>query len=527
MLATTQTRPADLTALEAGELARRIAAGEVSSLEAVEAHIQRIEQVNAKLNAVVVKRYDAARAEAREIDRRRVAGEKLGALGGVPISVKECFDLEGTPATFGLPARANAIATEDDPYVARLRAAGAVILCKTNVPQLLLMTETDNPLYGRTNNPWDPERSCGGSSGGEGAIIAARGAPLGLGNDIGGSLRIPAAFCGIASIRPTAGRTPDFGRYSMPVGQRAIVSQVGPMARSVADLALGLEVLNGGRDPQTEPPMPLGDYRAVDVAKLKVAVFTDDGNFTPSPAAQRAVNEAAEVLRAAGATVTPWQPPAVAQAIALFFSIFTADGGEGMKRLLRGQKQDPRIGQLKLLAGAPRWLLLAAASLLRLVGQQRLGAGLPLFGHKDTDHYWQAVEAQIDYVAQFGAALDRAPDGPFDLILCPAYAVPALRHGASLHLTLPGAYTLLANLTGYPAGVVPFTRARADEESARLKSNDIVEKTAIETERGSAGLPIGVQVTARPWREHVALAAMSAIEAAARKRADFPHAPPL
>jgi Asp-tRNA(Asn)/Glu-tRNA(Gln) amidotransferase A subunit family amidase len=527
MLATTQTRPTDLCALEAGELARLIAAGEISSVEAVEAHIQRIEQVNGKLNAVVVKRYDAARAEARETDRRRAAGEKLGPLAGVPITVKECFDLAATPATFGLPARANAIASVDDPYVARLRAAGAVILGKTNVPQLLLATESDNPVYGRTNNPWDLERSCGGSSGGEGAIIAARGAPLGLGNDIGGSVRIPAAFCGIASIRPTAGRTPDFGRHSVPVGQRAIVSQVGPMARSVADLALGLEIINGGRDPQVEPPMPLGDYRMVDLAKLRVAVFTDDGNFTPSPAAQRAVREAADVLRAAGAQVTPWQPPAVAQAIALFFGILTADGGAGMKRRLRGQKQDPGIAQLKLLAGAPRWLLLTMASLLRLAGQQRLAAGLPLFGHSDTDHYWQAVEALMDYGTQFRASLDAAPDGPFDLILCPAYAVPALRHGASLYLTLPGVYTLLANLTGYPAGVVPLTRVRADEESARPQSRDIVEKTAIETERGSAGLPIGVQVMARPWREHVALAAMSAIEAAARRRPDFPAVPPL
>jgi Asp-tRNA(Asn)/Glu-tRNA(Gln) amidotransferase A subunit family amidase len=123
---------------------------------------------------------------------------------------------------------------EDDPYVAALRAAGAIPIAKTNVPQLLIYTESDNPLYGRTNNPWNMERSCGGSSGGEAALIAAGASPLGLGNDIGGSLRIPAAFCGIASIRPTAGRTPDRCAHGLPIGQQVIVSQVGPMAKRVS-----------------------------------------------------------------------------------------------------------------------------------------------------------------------------------------------------------------------------------------------------------------------------------------------------
>src|SRR5215469_7847359 len=235
-----------LTSRSAAELASMLARGEVSAVEAVEAHIEQIERVNPKLNAVVFKRYDAARAEAKQADARRAQGEPLLPLHGVPITIKECLDLEGTPSTFGLPSRANSLAHQDDVYVARMRQAGAIILGKTNVSQLLLYYESDNPLYGRTNNPWNLERTPGGSSGGQAAIIAAGGSPLGLGTDIGGSLRIPATFCGIASLKPTAGRLPDPGRFSVPIGQRAIVSQVGALARRVADVALGLEIMNGG-----------------------------------------------------------------------------------------------------------------------------------------------------------------------------------------------------------------------------------------------------------------------------------------
>src|SRR5580700_3588023 len=192
----------------AGLIARR----EISSVEAVSAHIARIEAVDGMLNAVVVRRFDEALAEAKAADELQARGEPLGLLHGVPVTIKECFDVTGTASTFGLTTRANDRATADDPYVARWRAAGAVVLAKTNLSQLMIFIESDNPLYGRTNNPWDIGRSCGGSSGGEGAIIAAGGSPLGLGSDIGGSLRNPAAFNGIVSMKPTTGRLNDTTR---------------------------------------------------------------------------------------------------------------------------------------------------------------------------------------------------------------------------------------------------------------------------------------------------------------------------
>jgi fatty acid amide hydrolase len=519
------TRASDVTALSASEQARLIRNGELSSLEAVNAHIDRIEAVNPALNAVVVKRYETARAEAIEADRRRANGAPMGDLHGVPITIKECLDLAGTPSTFGLPSRAKVILEHDDVYVARMRAAGAIVVGKTNVAQLLMFLESDNPVYGRTANPWDLSRTCGGSSGGEGAIIAAGGSPLGLGTDIGGSVRTPAAFCGIASIKPTAGRLPDQGRYSSPFGQRAILSQVGVMARDVADVRLGLEIANGGANPAVEPPMPLRDAGEVDISRLRVAVYVDDGILPVAPAVRRAVREAAAILSGAGAKVCGWQPPSLSDAYQLSMGILSADRGAGMRRTLGRSARDPRIAALMMIAARSRPTVGILGGLLRMLGQHGMADGIKAFGHGDTWHYWQLVEAQLDYQQRFKAALDGADGGPFDLILCPASSLPAWKHGAARELNLGGAYTILYNLLGYPAGVVPVTRVRADEESERETSRDVIERAARAVESGSAGLPVGVQVVARPWREHVALAAMQEIQNAARKRGDFPFTP--
>src|SRR4051794_30259917 len=193
-----KTTTTTLPALPATELAAMIARGDISSVETVEAHIDQIEKVNPSLNAVVYKHYAQARAEARQADELRAKRGPLGPLHGVPLTIKESLDLAETPSTFGFPSRANSLAAQDDIYVARIRRAGGIILGKTNASQMLFFVETDNPLYGRTNNPYNLERSPGGSSGGQAAIIAAGGSPMGLGTDIGGSIRIPATSCGIA-----------------------------------------------------------------------------------------------------------------------------------------------------------------------------------------------------------------------------------------------------------------------------------------------------------------------------------------
>jgi fatty acid amide hydrolase len=511
-----------LIKMSAGELAAAIARGEVSASEAVEARIARIEQVNGALNAVVVKRYAEARAEAKAADEKRARGEPLGPLHGVPITIKECLDLTGTPSTFGLPSRASVLATQDDPWVARVRAAGAIILGKTNVSQLLLFHESDNPVYGRTNNPWNLERAPGGSSGGQAAIIAAGGAPLGLGTDIGGSIRVPATSCGVVGMKPTAGRTDDPGRYSVAIGQRAIVSQIGVLARTVDDAELGLRVMTEGGAPDGSPTFPLGDSAGVDVANLRVAYYTDDGTFTVAPAVRRAVIEAAGALAGRGAQVTEWNPFQPERGADLFFGVLGADGGASERRMLGGDKRDPRIAQLLLLASAPRLVVASLVGGLRAGGQRRLAAIARNFGYHDTARYWRLVEEQMDYRRDFLRALDSDEGGPFDVIVCPAFSLPALRHGASKDLVTAGGYAILYNVLGYPTGVVPVTRVREDEESQRKRSLDALERAAQATERGSAGLPVGVQVVARPWQEHIAFAAMRAIEASLHGNADYP-----
>jgi fatty acid amide hydrolase len=499
---------AGICALPATELAGRIRRGELTAADAIEAYLARLEEVNPRLNALVVRRDAEARAEAREIDRQREAGLPLGPLAGVPVTIKECLDLAGTASTFGLPSRRQLRASADEKHVARLRAAGAIVLGKTNVAQLLMYIETDNPLFGRTSNPHAADRSAGGSSGGEGALLGAGASALGLGTDLGGSVRVPAAFCGVTAIKPTTGRCDDLGRFSSPVGQRTVASQVGVLGRNVGDVALGLEVINGGARPQLDgglaPAMPLLDRAAVDVSKLRIAWYTDDGTFTPAPAVRRAVREAAAALGARGASVVEWSPPEVARARDLFYGLLGADNFAGLTRLLGRDRRDPRIAKM-VMGGRAKGLV---DVLLGVSARGRLKREVVAnYGHGDADHYWQLVEAALDYRQRFGDAL-----AGFDAIVCPATALPAFRHGAAEELILAGTYTSLYNVLGWPAGVVPFTRVRPDEESDRPPSKDKMDQVARDTERGSAGLPIAVQVAARPWREDLVLAVMGALE---------------
>jgi len=510
-----ETAPAitDPTALSASELARAIAERRLSARDAVEAHIARIETVNPALNAVVVKRYDEARSEADAADRALREDRLRGPLHGVPITLKEQFTAAGMPATLGV---ASAPADErDGPLVARLRAAGAIVLGKTNVPQLLLYNESDNPVYGRTNNPVDPSRSCGGSSGGEAAIIAAHGSPLGLGSDIGGSLRTPSHACGIAALKPTSGRlTNEDARLSgYAHGQTAIPSQPGPMARSVADLTLAMRILAApGQDAfdPLVPPIPWREPGAVDVAALRIGYYEDDGYFAAAPAVRRAVREAVAALEQRGASVARFAPPDVADAMHLFLRIISADGAADAQRRLGVSAVDKRIKALLQIAAIPNAVRPIASGLLVALGQRRLARQVTGIRRSSVDEYWSLIAAQADYRRRFVAELDR---GGFDAIVCPPHALPAVTHGSTYYLTMASSYAMLYNLLGMPAGVVPITRVQPGEDRPRKAGRDLVDKTAAAVERGSSGLPIGVQVVARHWREDVALAVMAALEA--------------
>jgi fatty acid amide hydrolase len=339
--------------LSIAEITRRTRAGEMTAREITDAHIRRIEATRAALNHVIFPTFDDARRTADELDARRQKGEPLGALHGVPITIKESFDVAGTPTTNGLTNRRDHIAGEDAPIVSRLRQAGAVILGKTNLPQLCMMTETDNPVYGRTNNPWNLERAPGGSSGGCAAAVATGGAVFSLGSDIGGSVRIPAHHCGVHALKPTNDRFTMRGHAIVTIGQRAIVAQPGILARHVRDIELAMRVLcDDAGAPNLSPaangsplvPAPPAFRPSLhdpdsppDLRGLRLAVCTDDKFFTASPAIRRATREAALAAREAGAEIEDWTPPDVSEAMRIYFGLLLGDGMRPARELLKRQ----------------------------------------------------------------------------------------------------------------------------------------------------------------------------------------------
>ena len=312
--------------LSATELARRIARRELSAAEVVNAHLARIEAVNPALNAVVRVLADEARDAAVVADRRLAAGEAVGPLHGVPCTVKENIDMAGLPTTWGVAALANAVVPADAPVVERMRAAGAIPIGRTNLPDMALRIHTVSSLHGLTRNPWHPGRTAGGSSGGEGAALASGMSPIGLGNDIGGSLRNPANACGIASIRPSAGRVPDAGY--LPAEDRLLAVQLmnvqGPMARRVADVRLGLRVLMGAhpRDPWSiDAP-----FDGPPVSRpIRVAVLAEPPGGSTHPTVGATVRRAAQALADAGYAVEEACPPRYEDAVSCWARLILGD----------------------------------------------------------------------------------------------------------------------------------------------------------------------------------------------------------
>ena len=451
----------ELVYISATALARAIRERKVSSTEVVAAHLVRIEAVNPALNAVVQLAAETARAQAAAADAALARGELKGPLHGVPVTIKDAIETAGLISTGGTLGRAAYTPPQDAPAVARLRAAGAIILGVTNVPEMSYGYESDNLVYGRTNNPYDLSRTAGGSSGGEAAIIAAGGSPLGLGGDFAGSIRVPAHFCGIAGLRPTPGRVPGTGYVPRLGGPVGLLSQNGPMARYVEDLSLMLPIIAGldWRDPRVIP-MPLADPGQVDLKRLKVAFYTENGIVSPTSATADAVKAAAQVLAEAGLAVVEDRPPCLEQSTELFLALLSADGGAGMAMALQMAGTQQVHPALQGLLESMRPYALSAAEFLGL------------WYRWDT---WRS--ALLSFMEQV------------DVILSPVCAYPAMPHGTSGQQLAAFSYVQTYSLTGSPGVVV---RAGTSPE----------------------GLPIGVQVVPRHWREDVALAVARHIETA-------------
>lgn len=414
-----------MTRMTVRTLAKAIQTKQLSAQEVMAAHLARLEVVNPRLNAVTQLAPDAL-AQARQADHDLAQGIVRGPLHGVPFTVKDVFATTQFASPLDQRLR-QWLPTSDATVITRLRTAGAILLAKTNCPPNGSGSDTENAICGRTRNPHDQERTPGGSSGGEAALIAAGASPFGLGSDVRGGLRVPAHYCGIATLKPTSGRVPNTGAYNQPGGLSDARTQSGPLARSVEDLAFLLPII-AGVDYQDAGvvPMPWRNPTAVQPAKLRVAYFTADPVSAVSADVRHAVGASAQALARARVTVEQARP-----------SDLVAAGRE-----IDAFWQD--------LAGAP--------------------------GRTVVEFYalWDNFRTHLLQFIQ-----------PYDAILCPVthQVAPLIQERDPRRFD----YTIPFSLTGYPCVVTPVGAT-------------------------NAGLPIGVQVVAHPWREDIALALAQILE---------------
>jgi len=418
----------ELWQMGALELADRIRSKEVSSREVLEAHLDRIEQVNGDLNAIVLVLTEEARAAADAADAAVVSGAQLGPLHGVPLSVKENIDVAGTATTQGVTMLREAVAPIDAPTTARMRAAGAIPFARTNLPDFGLRVHTHSELHGLTRNPWNPNVTTGGSSGGEAAALASGMSPIGLGNDIGGSLRNPAHCCGIASIKPSTGVVAQ-ATVIPPIDQTLapqLMAVEGPMARHVADVRAGLEIL-AGHDRRDPVSLPVVLTDATPGERLRIAVLTDPPGGATDPGIAAAIRSVADKMSDAGHDVVEATPPGYEDVIAYWASLLISE-----VRIMRAEL-DGAMGE-----GGKALLDAFDAQLppSDLAGQFMLHA----------ERYRLMREWSTFYAAH-------------PVLLCPTWCLPAFPHVAFIDGGTDTTETiravLPANFLGTPAAVTP------------------------------------------------------------------------
>jgi len=462
--------------LSALELAAHIRRRELSPLEVVRAHVRRIEQVNRALNAVVVDRFEKALVEARACEETllRSDPDDLPPLFGVPCTIKDFYAVEGMPQTGGIWMRRNETAKEDSEVVRRVRAAGAIVLGVTNVPEGGLWLESDNRVYGRSNNPWDLGRTPGGSSGGEGAIIAAGGSPFGMGSDIGGSIRLPAAFCGVAGHKPTGRMVPNTGHWPELTGEHRAFLTCGPLARRVDDLVAILRIV-AGPDARTEgfvEPRTIADVTQTDMRR--VTVFpVEDSTVRAHPSLTAAVRAAARVLEGRGARVEYLRPGLLKEATWIWAAMMSAEQGKSYAELVSG---NPRLSVARELAKIPFGRSRHTGPVLAMIAAERIFRVLPGGGSR------RLIERGQELLKELSDAL-----GDNAVLLHPPYAQPAPLHGRPLLRPLDFGFTAIFNVLELPATQVP-------------------------TGLDARGLPLGVQVVGARGNDQLCLAVARVIE---------------
>jgi len=446
-----------LWARSAADLAGLIRERQVSSLELTQAVLGRIERLNGRLTAIVQYDRDRAITAARAADDVLARRGPSGPLHGVPVTVKDTFDTAGIISTGGTLGRAQFIPPADATVVRLLRAAGALVLGKTNVPEFAMAVETDNLLYGRTNNPYDLAHTAGGSSGGPAAAVAAGLSALEVGSDGGGSIRLPAHYCGVAALKATPGRISQAGHFPEPYGSSSRMLACGPIARRVRDLRLALSVL-GGED--WDDPLTLPVRVGVDPPRqldgLRVAFYCDDGVGSPTNATVDTVRRCAAALVQSGCHVSEAIPPALADASEIHLGIIINDRHLILEWMRESGTTSDRLHP---------WVRDGLAYLNEAA--EDLGADFGSMVFYELRRYQKKALAFMR---------------DFDVLLSPVAAGPAPLHGEGVQGEAHSGYvySTLHNVTGWPAAVV---RCGTSPE----------------------GLPIGAQVAALPFRDELVL----------------------
>lgn len=445
------------------QLARLIRAKKISSREVVLSYLKQIEQVNRELNAIVVLRAEQALEQADMLDDLTVRGKIKGPLHGVPFTLKDIFNTTGDVVTAGCLGLKDNVAEQDASIVTRLYDAGAILLGKTNTAELDGAADTDNLIYGRTANPYDINYSAGGSSGGSASIVAACGSAFDIGNDSGGSLRIPASYCGVTTIRPTVGRVPTSGMvYGQPTSVAGLIASEGPIARFVSDLEVILKIISGpdGQDPQTIP-IPYKGIDSNDTSKFKVAFFTSADGVQTTPEVKKAVVNAAHALAAKGAEIHEINPNFINEGFNIFYDIIGANAVPHFISILKSLNT-PKVSPL----------------------MKKLFDRLQpkMCNLKEFMERWQLWDNYRSRTLNFMQN--------YDVLICPVSAKAPLHK--SQHMwdeeNLPASsYCWAISMANMPAVV-------------------------LRTGTSAEGLPIGVQIAAKPWQEDVALTAARLIE---------------
>ncbi|NXA59060.1 FAAH1 hydrolase, partial [Mohoua ochrocephala] len=442
--------------------------------------------------------------------------EKQGLLYGVPVSIKDSIDCQGHDSTLGFIKNLNKPAAEDSVVVQVLKRQGAIPFVKTNVPQSLISYDCKNLIFGQTRNPLLYTRTPGGSSGGEGALVGGGGSILGIGTDVGGSLRFPAAFCGVCAIKPTGNRLSKRGIMSGVVGQKAVAAAVGPLAKDVDSLALGLRALLNedmfSLD-STVPPLPFNEEVYSSTKPLRIGYYETDFFTMPSPAMRRAVRETKQLLEEAGHTLVPFELTNVDYVVFNYCvrGMF-ADGGSFFVKKFKGEIEKSGMGLFFWLAKAPHWLKALLSWIAKpFVRSISFYLSRQLWGGTSTPLTTGSFPPQ-DFCHQFIAQWKKLN---LDVMLCPMLG-PALGIGYPAKLSVAVSYTMLYNVLDFPAGVVPVTLV-TDEDEEELKGykgyhQDWWDRTLVKAFRGSVGMPVAVQCVALPWQEELCLRFMKEVE---------------